>query len=80
MRPPAPARRVQRIKIGIAEQLAPSLPQRHQEPLSVKQIAHQHPDIKNRTLTISRTTHPTIIRDHAPQHKDPQRRTFRPAT
>ena len=71
MRRTTPARRIQRIKIGITEQLAPSLPQRHQEPLRVKQIAHQHPDIENRTLTISRTAHPTIIRDSAPQHEDP---------
>ena len=71
MRPPAPPRRIQRIKIRVAEQLPPSLPQRRQEPLRVEQIAHHHPDIKNRTLTISRTAHPTIIRDHNPQHQDP---------
>ncbi len=71
MRPPTTARRIQRIKIGITEQLAPSLPQRRQKTLRVEQAAHHHPDIENRTLTISRTAHPTIIRDHAPQHQDP---------
>ena len=72
MRRPAAARRVQRIEIPIAEQLAPSLPQRRQEPLGVEQVAHHHPDIENRTLTISRTAHPTIIRDRAPKREDPQ--------
>ena len=92
MRRPAPARRVQRIEIGIAEQLPPSLPQRHQEPLRVQQIAHHHPDIENRTLTISRTTHthhhprsrpptrgPTPrLSDHAPSSAAAERRWRRP--
>ena len=72
MRRPTPRRRIQRIKISVTEQLPASLPQRRQEPLSVEQVAHHHPDIENRTLTISRTAHPTIIRDHNPQHQDPQ--------
>ena len=71
MRPPTTTRRIQRIKIRITEQLPPSLPQRRQKTLRVEQAAHHHPDIENRTLTISRTAHPTIIRDHNPQHQDP---------
>ena len=69
MRPPAPARRIQRIKIRVAEQLPPSLPQRRQEPRRVEQIAHHHPDIKNRTLTISRTAAP----HHHPRSQPPTR-------